>query len=294
MDPLPDAALLQAIRVVLDDSPFHGEGHRKVRDRLGVSDIRSSRRRALRLMRENNLLARSRAGTPRGPSNHDGAITPDTLDTVWCTDLTTTITGEGQAAVFIAIDHCSAECVGIHADRQATRFQAVEPIRQGVRRHFGGFVHNTTRGLRLRHDHCSQYMSVAFRSELRFLGIESSPTFARAPEGNGCAERFIRTPKKTSCGSGRSKLSRPCALRCSSSEKAKLQHHLADRAARAHLPSRPAPKPRSIRGPRGVAFKPGHQKPRAVHSGGSRNAVRGQYFRPFSLNRDKAAGSSAA
>jgi MoxR-like ATPase len=29
------------------------------------------------------------------------------------------------------------------------------------------------------------------------LGIESSPAFVRAPEGNGCAERFIRTLKET-------------------------------------------------------------------------------------------------
>ena len=29
--------------------------------------------------------------------------------------------------------------------------------------------------------------------ELRFLGIGSSPAFFREPEGNGCAERFIRT-----------------------------------------------------------------------------------------------------
>src|SRR5690242_7814269 len=29
-----------------------------------------------------------------------------------------------------------------------------------------------------------------------FLGIESSPAFVRAPEGNGCAERFIRTVKE--------------------------------------------------------------------------------------------------
>ena len=27
-------------------------------------------------------------------------------------------------------------------------------------------------------------------------GIESSPAFVRAPEGNGCAERFIRTLKE--------------------------------------------------------------------------------------------------
>ena len=194
--PMPDAALLQAIRVVLGDSPFHGEGHRKVWARLRVRGVRSSKRRVLRLMRENDLLAPSRVGMPRGPRNHDGTIIPDTVDTMWGTDLTTTITGEGQAAVFIAIDHCSAECVGIHADRQATRFQALEPIRQGVRHHFGGFARDAARGLSVRHDHGSQYMSDAFQSELRFLGIESSPAFVRAPEGNGCAERFIRTLKE--------------------------------------------------------------------------------------------------
>ena len=35
-------------------------------------------------------------------------------------------------------------------------------------------------------------MSHHFQAEVRFLGIESSPAFVREPEGNGCAERFIR------------------------------------------------------------------------------------------------------
>jgi putative transposase len=39
-------------------------------------------------------------------------------------------------------------------------------------------------------------MSHVFQEELRFLGITSSPAFVRAPEGNGCAERFIRTLKE--------------------------------------------------------------------------------------------------
>ena len=39
-------------------------------------------------------------------------------------------------------------------------------------------------------------MSDHFRKEITFLGIESSPAFVRAPEGNGCAERFIRTLKE--------------------------------------------------------------------------------------------------
>lgn len=194
--PMPDAALLVAIRAVLADSLFHGEGHRKVWARLRVRGIRTSRRRVLRLMRENDLLAPSRIGAPRGPRSHDGTIIPDTLDTMWGTDLTTTITGEGQATVFIAVDHCSAECVGIHADRRATRFQALEPIRQGVRQRFGGFAKGVAHGLSIRHDHGSQYMSDAFQGELRFLGIDSSPAFVRAPEGNGCAERFIRTLKE--------------------------------------------------------------------------------------------------
>jgi len=194
--PMADAALLASIRAVLAASPFFGEGHRKVWARLRVASVRTSKRRVLRLMRENDLLAPSRVGSPRGPRSHDGTIIPATVETMWGTDLTTTITGEGQAAVFIAIDHCSAECVGIHAAQRATRFEALEPIRQGVRDHFGGFASNIARGLAIRHDHGSQYMSDAFQNELTFLGIESSPAFVRAPEGNGCAERFIRTLKE--------------------------------------------------------------------------------------------------
>jgi putative transposase len=196
LGPMPDAALLQAIHAVLAASPFHGEGHRKVWARLRVSGLRTSKRRVLRLMRENNLLAPSRVGAPRGPRTHDGTIIPETVDTMWGTDLTTTITGEGQVAVFVAVDHCSAECVGIHAARRATRFEALEPIRQGVRRCFGGFAQGIGRRLSLRHDHGSQYLSDAFQKELAFLGIASSPAFVRAPEGNGCAERFIRTLKE--------------------------------------------------------------------------------------------------
>jgi transposase InsO family protein len=193
---MADTELVAAIHAVLADSPFHGEGHRKVWARLRVRGVRTSRRRVLRLMRQYGLLAPSRAGSPRGPRNHDGTIIPDAVDTMWGTDMTTTWTGEGQVAVFIAIDHYSAECVGIHAARRGTRFEALEPIRQGVRRCFGAFAKDVARGLAIRHDHGSQYMSDAFQNELTFLGIESSPAFVRAPEGNGCAERFIRTLKE--------------------------------------------------------------------------------------------------
>ena len=43
-------------------------------------------------------------------------------------------------------------------------------------------------------------MSNDFLAELRFFGITSSPAFVRTPEGNGVAERFIRTLKNNFCG----------------------------------------------------------------------------------------------
>jgi transposase InsO family protein len=193
---MSDEGLAGEIRQLLQASPFHGEGYRKLWARLRFAGIRTSRRRVLRLMREHGLLAHQRAGRPRGPRAHDGTITTERVDLMWGTDLTSVMTGEGQAAVFIAVDHCSAECVGLHASRSADRFEALEPVRQGVRERFGAFGKNVATGLALRHDHGSQYVSHHFQAEVRFLGIASSPAFVREPQGNGCAERFIRTLKE--------------------------------------------------------------------------------------------------
>ena len=193
---MADEGLVAAIQELLRDSPFHGEGYRKLWARLRFAGIRTSRRRVLRLMRENRLLAHQRAGRPHGSRAHDGTITTERVDVMWGTDLTSVMTGEGQAAVFITVDHCSTECVGIHASRSADRFQALEPVKQAVRQCHGGFAKGIAAGLRLRHDHGSQYVSHDFQAEIRFLGIESSPAFVREPEGNGCAERFIRVLKE--------------------------------------------------------------------------------------------------
>jgi putative transposase len=104
--------------------------------------------------------------------------------------------GRGPATIFILVDDYTAECVGIHAARRGTRFEALEPLRQGIQTHFGAYGEGVAAGLALRHDYGSQFMSEAFQAELRFLGIASSPAFVREPEGNGCAERFTRTLKE--------------------------------------------------------------------------------------------------
>jgi hypothetical protein len=39
-------------------------------------------------------------------------------------------------------------------------------------------------------------MAHGLQAELASLGVESSPAFVRAPEGNCCAERFVCTLKE--------------------------------------------------------------------------------------------------
>jgi transposase InsO family protein len=195
---LDDAALLDQIRAVIAESPFTGEGHRKIWARLrALKHVRTAKRRVLRVMRAAGLLAPARQPEPIVERPHTGTIITATPNVMWGTDATATVTLlDGQVMIFAAIDHCTAECVGIHAAIHGTRFEALEPVRQGVRDQFGGIAAGIATGLAMRHDNGSQYLSEDFQAELRFLGIASSPAFVRQPEGNGCIERFFRTLKE--------------------------------------------------------------------------------------------------
>ena len=192
-----DEELVAHIRRVLAESPFTGEGYRKVWAKLRHRGIRTASERVRRLMREHHLQAPRKGGNAHGPKAHDGTITTGEPDEMWGTDMTTTVTTEqGTAHVFVAVDHRTCECVGLHAAKGGDRFEALEPLRQGVREHFGRFEAKAAEGLTIRHDHGSNYLSDDFQRELTFLGMTSSPSFVREPEGNGCAERFIRTLKE--------------------------------------------------------------------------------------------------
>tara|TARA_Y100000294_G_scaffold103550_1_gene96145 strand:+ start:447 stop:1340 length:894 start_codon:yes stop_codon:yes gene_type:complete len=190
-----DEELVVHIRELIEASPFHGEGYRKIWAKLRFNGIRTSKERVRRLMRENGLQARP--GKRQDSRTHEGTIITDEPDQMWGTDLTQTRTvDEGVASVFVTVDHCTCECVGIHAAASANRFEALEPVHQGVQEHFGGYEEDIAAGLSLRHDNGTQYISDDFQNEIAFLGMESSSSFVRAPQGNGCAERFIRTLKE--------------------------------------------------------------------------------------------------
>jgi putative transposase len=192
-----DQELVAEIRQLLAAPVFAGEGYRKIWARLRHKGVRTSKDGVLRLLRANQLLSPARQPQPVRTNPHEGTIVTEVPDQMWGTDATATSTEvEGTVTIFAAIDHCTAECVGIHVVKKANRFEALEPIRQGVRQYFGGFSAGAAAGLRLRHDHGSVYMSDDFQNEIKFLSIEPSPAFVRQPEGNGCIERFFRTLKE--------------------------------------------------------------------------------------------------
>ena len=192
-----DADLLIAIRADLEASPFIGEGHRKVWARLRIlHDIRVSRARVLRLMRENALLSPHRR--PQGaPNLHDGSITTDRPNEMWGTDgIRIETVDEGWVWVFSAVDHFDACCVGIHTVKTGNRFAALQPIAQGLHTEFGATGADAGRGLALRMDHGTQYTADDFLNQVKFWGIAPSFAFVAEPQTNGVAERFNRTLKE--------------------------------------------------------------------------------------------------
>lgn len=190
-----DGRLAVLVRQDIAQSPFSGEGYRKIHSRLRDDHVVGPNR-VWRCMQAEQLLSPLRS-RPRPPRPHDGTITTTAPDQVWATDGTKVLTvHDGWAWVFIAVDHYHGECVGTHVTTRGDRFAALEPISQGVVKHFGGVERDVARGLVVHHDHGTQYTSIDFSRQLKYWGIAPSFAIVGEPQTNGVAERFIRTLKE--------------------------------------------------------------------------------------------------
>ena len=193
---LDDEALLTLIRADLAASPFTGEGHRKVHARLHfVAGHKVGRNRILRLMRAHRLLSPHRAAFVPAKA-HDGRITTDAPNVRWATDGAKIWTTEdGWVWLFDLVEHWNGECLGWHVCKIGDRFAAWEPLAQALAGTLGGVPH-AARGIELRHDHGSQYLTDHFQSSARFHGFAPSFALLGEPETNGVVERFHRTLKE--------------------------------------------------------------------------------------------------
>lgn len=195
--PVDEARLLAAIQADLAQSPFQGEGHRKVWARLRYGlGLPVGRNRVLRLMRENRLLSPSRR--PSRPANdHDGTILTDAPDVLWGTDASMVQTVEdGRVWIFAALDHFNSEVIGHYVSTDGSRFSALEPISQAVTERFGGVGADVARGVSVRADNGPQYTAQHFTRQVKHWGLTMSYAYPYQPECNGVAERFFRTLKE--------------------------------------------------------------------------------------------------
>jgi putative transposase len=97
--------------------------------------------------------------------------------------------------VFVLVDHYSDEAWA-HVAKIGNRFAALQPVYDAVIDRFGPLGPDVARGIKLRHDWGSQYRAHHFQGSLNWLGIEDDAAFVGEPQGNGVAERFIRTLKE--------------------------------------------------------------------------------------------------
>lgn len=194
---LDDPTLLALIRADLAGSSFRGEGHRKVWARLHyVGGQRVSRHRVLHLMRAHGLLSPHRT-VPVPAKAHDGRIITDAPNVRWATDGAKIWTAEdGWLWLFTVLEHWNAECLGHHVCKRGDRFAAYEPVAQAVARIFGSAAAGAARGVELRHDHGSPYLTDYFQGQSHFHGFTPSFAFVGEPETNGVVERFNRTLKE--------------------------------------------------------------------------------------------------
>ena len=140
------------------------------------------------------LPHRGRQGAARV---HAGTIVTQAPNVMWGTDGVRVFTlDDGWGWIFTAVEHWNAECGGWHVCKVGSRFAALEPIAQGLRRIYGALDADSARGLALRMDHGSQYLSDHFLNQIRYWGIRPSYGLVEEPETNGVAERWNRTLKE--------------------------------------------------------------------------------------------------
>ena len=182
--PTVSATLLEAIQADLDRSPFQGpsEGPRGI---LDPGHAGAAGERAHKLLSPH----RGRQGTARV---HAGTIVTQAPNVMCCGSSRWTTGGAGSS-------QRSALERGVCG---MARVQGWEPVcgaradRPGARRIYGALRRRQRRGLALRMDHGSQYLSDHFLNQIRYWGIRPSYGFVEEPETNGVAERWNRTLKE--------------------------------------------------------------------------------------------------
>ncbi len=98
--------------------------------------------------------------------------------------------------VLAFLEHFTGECLSLHAAKYGSRQEALEPIRQAVKRMLGVYQTQVANGVLVAIIMGCQYVNHDFQAELALMALESSLSFVRSQKGNGVSEPFFRTRKE--------------------------------------------------------------------------------------------------
>jgi len=175
-------------------------GSPRVHADLRAAGERIGRKRVARLMRENNLAARTcRRFRTTTDSNHDFPIAPDLLarnftasapDRAWVTDITFVSTGQGWLYLAVILDLFSRRVVGWATSQNVDRHLALAALDMALKRRRPpvGLIHHSDRG--------STYASSDYRKALDARGLKCSMSRKGDCWDNAVAESFFATLKR--------------------------------------------------------------------------------------------------
>ena len=222
---MTDDELLVAIGREIAESPFVGEGHKKLRAPAwpgGASNLGQAR---AALDPRGRAAGSPAAGAQASRRLHDAAITVAVPDTLWATDATEAHTRhEGRCAVFAIVDHATGEA-WVDASARRDRWAAADLLREACTERFGSVDPAVAAELALRYDGGSCFRAAHYQAEVDFLVSRAHrPTTTRARDQRlgrevhrhaqraGVVDRTLRHPRPAPCSHPRVRRELPPAL----------------------------------------------------------------------------------
>ena len=190
-----DTDLAEAIEEIALDFPFYG--YRRITAALHRKDIKVNHKRILRLMRDKNLLCRSRKafkattdsshGLKKYPNLINGLV-PYRTDQLWHADITYIRIATSFVYLAALVDGFSRKVVGYALGRTLSADLSMAALNDAIsKRDTAGLIHHSDRGI--------QYCSYDYLEILNNYEISISMSGKANPYDNAKMESFFRTLK---------------------------------------------------------------------------------------------------
>jgi putative transposase len=193
---IEDAAIVERIGDICAEFPRYG--YRRVTAQLRRDGLRVNHKKAMRLMREQDLTVRPRRRyVATTDSNHDGPIFPNLAkglaptrpNELWVADITYIAIATGFVYLAVILDAWSRRVVGYAIGRSIDVRLTLAALRAAIeiRRPPPGCIHHSDRG--------SQYAADKYRELLAEHQLRGSMGRRGNPYDNAKAESFMKTLK---------------------------------------------------------------------------------------------------